>query len=461
MNGFSSRRGHPAKLSPTARTVSLDVLRAVHTRDAFANLELQSVLRKAKLGSSDAAFATELSYGSLRMQGLYDSVISVAAGRPVAEIDDTILDILRLGAHQCLALHTPSHAAVIESVRLARWYSSSGAAGFTNAVMRRITERTRDEWVSLISSDQTIDQVLALTYSHPEWIVRALRAALAHESSDDEIGDLLESDNLPARVSLTRLFDAEDIPLTQEGTYSPRALTLLGGDPHSIEAVTVGDVRIQDEGSQLAALTLTRCAPIRSDERWLDLCAGPGGKTAILAAESNATGVTIDANEVLPHRADLVRDSVRRFPHVRVVVGDGREIAQTHPNTYDRILVDAPCSGLGALRRRPEARWRRTPHDVATLTGLQVELLRSALAALKPGGVLAYVTCSPHLVETRGVVNRVLTEFPSVTELDTREVLKRIVRSPIDLRGPDLSTQLWPHRHGTDAMFIALLTRAE
>lgn len=456
------RRSAAAKSkNQTSRTVALDVLRAVHSRDAYANLELQSLLRKSSLGPSDAAFATELAYGTLRIQGFYDAVITVAADRQVTEIDDTILDILRLGSHQWLLLETPPHAVVNESVLLARRNAGSSAAGFTNAVMRRITERTRDHWIAAISAGRSIDEHLAVIHSHPEWVVRALKTALAHEDSSDEIVDLLIADNRPALVSLARLIGSEDIAQTREGLYSPRALTLVGGDPHAIEAVRRGDVRIQDEGSQLAALLLTRWRPIRSDERWLDLCAGPGGKTALMAAETMDTGVAIVANEFSPHRADLVRDSVARFPHVQVLVEDGRDIGTLHPDTFDRVLVDAPCSGLGALRRRPEARWRRTPQDVATLSALQLELLRSGISALRPGGVLAYVTCSPHLVETRGIVNRLLKEQPAVTELDTRETLARIVRTPIDVRGPDRSTQFWPHRHGTDAMFIALLTRAE
>ncbi len=453
----STRRGS----TPSSRSVALEVLRSVHTRDAYANLELPSVLRRAGLSPSDAAFATELSYGTLRMQGLYDAIIGHAAGRSVDDIDGVVLDVLRIGVHQWLTLATPAHAVVDESASLARRFASVGAVGFVNAVMRRVTERSRAEWLDVVSQNLSDDDQLSVEHSHPAWIVRALRSALAHEHSGDEITALLVANNEPARVSLVRLSGTSDIPHTQPGAYSPRAMTLRGGDPHDIAAVERGEVRIQDEGSQLAALALTRCRPIQSNERWLDMCAGPGGKTAFLGAESLGTGVQIVANEFSAHRAELVRTSTHLFPHVSVVIGDGREIGLTQPATYDRILVDAPCSGLGALRRRPEARWRRTPKDVATLTGLQWQLLESAVAALKPGGVVAYVTCSPHLVETRGIINRALTAHPDLRELDARAVLSRVVRSSLDLRGDDLSVQLWPHRHSTDAMFIALLSRAE
>jgi 16S rRNA (cytosine967-C5)-methyltransferase len=447
--------------SASARSVAVEVMRAVETKDAYANLELPALLRRSNLSPADAAFATELTYGTLRMQGFYDAVIESAAARRVDTIDGVVRDILRLGAHQSLTLHTPAHAVVDESGALTRRFGSVGAVGFVNAVMRRITERDVSEWQSLVTADLAPDDVLSLSYSHPAWIVRALRGALAHEGSADEIAELLQSDNDPARVTLVTLSEHSAVPHTESGNYSPRALVLRGGDPHEIEAVARGSLRIQDEGSQLAALALTRSRPIRSDEKWLDMCAGPGGKTALLAAESAGTGVTILANESSAHRAELVRQAVKRFPHVNVEVGDGRLIGVAHPHSFDRILVDAPCSGLGALRRRPEARWRRTPQDVATLTGLQSELLASAIVALKPGGVLAYVTCSPHLVETRAILNRALKENPHVRELDAREVLSRVTHHSLDLRGTDLSVQLWPHRHGTDAMFIALLTTTE
>ncbi len=445
-----------------SRDVACEVMAAVRERDAYANLELPVVLRRARLSSPDAGFATELTYGTLRMRGLYDAAIAVASSRSVDSIDPTVLDILRLGTHQWMTLATPAHAVVDESASLARRRASKGAVGFVNAVMRRVTERTRDEWLTQVAANLSADDQLAVTQSHPAWIVRALRSALTHEDRADELTQLLEANNEPAHVTLVRLRgNPADTSMTA-GKYSPRALSLRGGDPHDVPDVQSGNVRIQDEGSQLAALTLTRAQPIRSGERWLDMCAGPGGKTALLAAEAQDANetVSITANEVQPHRADLVRNAVRGFDNVGVVVGDGRDFSASDPHGFDRILVDAPCSGLGALRRRPESRWRRTPKDVATLTGIQWDLMKSAVSALKPGGLLAYVTCSPHLVETRAIVDRAVREL-GVHELSARGVIDGIVPTRIDWAGTDLSAQLWPHRHGTDAMFISLLTTGE
>jgi 16S rRNA (cytosine967-C5)-methyltransferase len=226
--------------------------------------------------------------------------------------------------------------------------------------------------------------------------------------------------------------------------------------------VAAGRARVQDEGSQLAALALSRARPIVAGERWLDLCAGPGGKAALLAAEARSAGAILTANEVVPARAELVRRALHTIdPAVEVLVDDGRDIATREPKAFDRIMLDAPCTGLGALRRRPEARWRKTAADVLPLAVVQGELLRSAFAALKPGGVLAYVTCSPHPDETTAIVDALLAEHPDeAAPLDARAVLLDISRAPLDLGElAHGAAQLWPHRHGTDAMFIQLLTR--
>jgi 16S rRNA (cytosine967-C5)-methyltransferase len=217
---------------------------------------------------------------------------------------------------------------------------------------------------------------------------------------------------------------------------------------------------VQDEGSQLAALALTRARPIVAGERWLDLCSGPGGKAAVLAAEAAIRGAVLLANELVPARAGLVRQALSVFsPPPEVVEGDGRRFVDGAA-IFDRILLDAPCTGLGALRRRPEARWRKQPSDLAELNPLQHELLEAAIRALAPGGLLAYVTCSPHLDETRAVVADALTRHPEVTVIDTPAILARIATRELDL-APGSHAQLWPHRHGTDAMFIQLLVKAD
>jgi 16S rRNA (cytosine967-C5)-methyltransferase len=457
-----------------ARRVAYEVIAAVRESDAYANLLLPVRIKRAALNTADAALATELTYGTLRMQGYYDRVIALAAGRPVSAIDPAVLDVLCLGTHQLLGTRVATHAAVNESVSLARQVASRSAVGFTNGVLRTISRTSADEWRErVLAQADSADDRLAAEYSHPVWVVRAFRQALRDEGRGDELADLLAADNTPPRVNMVALpglasatADLGQAALGMPNAYSPTGFVMAGGDPFDLVEGNQGRIRVQDEGSQLAALALSRARPVQAGERWLDLCAGPGGKAALLAAEALAGGAELVANELVPARAQLVRKALAPVPaDVPVWELDGTRIAENHAGEFDRILLDAPCTGLGALRRRPEARWRKQPADVAALSGLQSDLIDAALGALKPGGVLAYVTCSPHLAETKGIVATALKKWgEKVTRLDTASVVQGLSSSPLDLpsnEGQDggTSVQLWPHRHNTDAMFITLLTR--
>jgi 16S rRNA (cytosine967-C5)-methyltransferase len=236
--------------------------------------------------------------------------------------------------------------------------------------------------------------------------------------------------------------------------------------------VREGSTRVQDVGSQLvaramAAVDLSAVSAERPDgaatggagEKWLDLCAGPGGKAALLGALARQNGATLLANEPAPHRAKLVRQALAAVPHEvwHVRTGDGRDVGTEMAGTFDRVLVDVPCSGLGALRRRPESRWRRTPKDLADLGPLQRELLKSALDAVRPGGVVAYVTCSPHPAETTAVVTDALRKRDDLELLDAGAALDKVSLPGHLEAGHELTAQLWPHVHRTDAMFLALI----
>lgn len=445
-----------------ARRIALDVIMAVRESDAYANLLLPVRLGRAKLSEADAALCTELTYGTLRMQGYYDLVIALAAGRSVDRIDAPVLDVLRLGCHQLLSLRVASHAAVDESVQLAKTVGSNSAVGFVNGVLRTISRTDGETWRErVLAGARSGEEALAREYSHPLWVTRAFRQVLVAEGRENELEALLAADNVAPRVSLAAL-PGRSTPGELDAypaVYSPVGAILDHGDPLALPAVREGRARVQDEGSQLAALALSRARPVVAGERWLDLCAGPGGKAALLAAEAVAGGAVLTANELIPARADLVRAALAVFatpPEVWEL--DGTLVGQTHPEAFDRILLDAPCSGLGSLRRRPEARWRKQPTDVAGLGVLQARLLASAIAALKPGGLLAYITCSPHAAETKAIVSSVLRTAEGMERLDTPAVLAKITTEPLEL--PEaMHAQLWPHRHGTDAMFIQLLQK--
>ena len=447
-----------------ARRIALDVIMAVRDSDAYANLLLPVRLGRAKLSEADAGLATELTYGTLRMQGYYDRVIAMAANRSTDKIDPAVLDVLRLACHQLLSMRVAQHAAVDESVELAKTVGSNSAVGFVNGVLRTITRTDADTWRERVMAEAgSGEEALAFEYSHPLWVTRAFRQVLVAEGREAELESALAADNVAPRVSIAALPHESTVDELDAypAAFSPVGVILDHGDPLNLAAIREGRARVQDEGSQLAALSLSRARPIRAGEQWLDLCAGPGGKAALLAAEARAGGAILTANELVPARAELVRKALAVFsspPEVWEL--DGTEVGTLYPASFDRILLDAPCTGLGALRRRPEARWRKQPSDVAGLGNLQAKLLTSAIAALKPGGLLAYVTCSPHAAETKAIVTSVLRKAVNIERMDTPAVLQSIVKEPLDL--PHAThVQLWPHRHGTDAMFIQLLSKAQ
>ncbi|MFI7588920.1 RsmB/NOP family class I SAM-dependent RNA methyltransferase [Spongisporangium articulatum] len=466
------RAGAAARVTG-AREVAYEVITAVRERDAYANLLLPTAIRRARLSARDAALATELTYGTLRGQGRYDAVIAACIDRPLDDVDPGLLDALRMGAHQVLATRIGAHAAVSTSVDLVRLHAGQGSARFANAVLRRVAEKDLDTWLGEVAPDAVSDPDghLAVVHSHPAWVVRALRDALVtHGRPAAELPDLLAADNdrpTVSAVALPGLSTPEELRAeggAGPGRWSPYAVT-VHGSPEGLPAIGAGRARVQDEGSQVVTLALTAAA-VEGDDTgaWLDLCAGPGGKAALLGAvlaQEQPDGELV-AVESQPHRAGLVEQALAAVPVTHeVLTADGRQIPDSDKDCYDRVLVDAPCSGLGALRRRPEARWRRSPGDLPGLTGLQRDLLDAGLDAVRPGGVLAYVTCSPHPAETAVVVADVLRKRADVVQLDAREAVATATGRPVaelDL-GAGPAVQLWPHRHGTDAMYLALLRK--
>lgn len=443
----------PGRVDP-ARRAAYEVLESVGLHDAYANLAMQQVLRRRRLSGRDAGFATELGFGSLRMRGLLDEVIAAAAGREVARIDPPARDVLRLGAYQVLFMRVPQHAAVATSVSLAHEVAPK-AAGFVNAVLRSVSQRDVDAWLAAVAPDPATDRVgyLSVARSHPRWIISALQQALRGVGGLEE---LLAVNNTPAPVTLAvrpGLAAPADVP-GEPGRWSPYAVRLSGGDPGALQVVRSGAAGVQDEGSQLMVQALASAEIVGRDERWLDMCAGPGGKAALLAALAAQRGARLTALEQHEHRVRLVRSALRGIPGEPVVEQADATREGWLPGWFDRVLVDVPCTGLGVLRRRPESRWRRTPDDIAALAPVQRALLRAACDAVRPGGVVAYVTCSPHLAETRLVVQDVMARQPQMRLVPAARLLPAV---------PDAAdgdyVRLWPHVHDTDGMFLAVLRR--
>lgn len=454
------RRKAPHRPAPvssrvdTPRRVAYEVVGVVRSQDAYANLVLPKVLKEHRVRGRDAAFATEITYGTLRAQGVLDAVIARCSSRELSAIAPEVLDALRLGAYQILYTRVEPHAAVDTSVQLVEEAGQGKAKGFANAILRAITRTPAEEWMTRLSPPGEVEGA-AFRHAHPEWIARSFATALGAQAA--ELETALAADSARPIVHLVARpgeMSAEELALVvggEQGRYSPYAVYLDSGAPAQLEPVRGGLASVQDEGSQLIARAVAE-APVTGTDggRWLDLCAGPGGKAALLGALARIEGAQVDAVEPTAHRADLVRSAVRDLP-VTVHTADGREPG-LEPG-YDRVLVDAPCSGLGALRRRPEARWRKQETDIADLTVLQYELLRSALSLVRPGGVVVYSTCSPDLRETREIVDRAVAEL-GVEEGDAQELIPGMTDT-----GEYPSVQMWPHRHGTDAMFFAVLRR--
>lgn len=449
--GGPRRRSHGRREVDTARLAAYRAVRAVVAEDGYANLVLPGVLREHGLQGRDAAFTTELVSGTCRLVGSYDLVIEAASGRNPDDLDPEVLDVLRLGCHQALSMRVPSHAAVAASVDLAGVAIGERVTGLVNAVVRKVNARSLDDWLAELSAGEDTVGALALRTHHPRWIAQAYADLLGEEAERA----LVANNEAPRTWLAVRPGLAEVAELVAAGGQAD-PLTPVGvrwsGAPADAPGLREGRVGVQDPGSQLVALALSRAeAPAG---RWLDLCAGPGGKAALLTGLARGQGDDLVAGEVQPHRAKLVRQAVRAYqPPPEVVVADGTR-PPWPPESFSRVLADVPCSGLGSLRRRPESRWRRVGEDLTDLRPLQEALLHQALDLCRPGGVVAYVTCSPHRAETGDVVDAVLADRDDARREAAAPLLPEVSDAAL---GDDV--QLWPHRHGTDAMYLAVLRR--
>jgi len=432
------------------RVLVFDILSEVNRRGGYSNLLLPQALAASQFDLRDRGFATELLYGTLRMQGRHDYILSQISDRPWNEVDEGIVDVTRLGVHQLFEMRVATHAAVSATVELARKVLGESKASFVNALLRKVSAQSLEEWMAPVHQISDPVTRLSILYSHPEWIVSAYFDLL---KNFDRVELELQANNVPALPTLVSwpgastqqdLIDLGGVP-TEYSPYGAR----LAGSPGLLEIIRHRRAGVQDEGSQLVASVFSQ-ATLDADTI-LDICAGPGGKAALLSHIADVAGKDFVANEISEPRAKLVKSVIGKFP---VWVGDARDISDHHRN-FDAILADVPCTGLGALRRRPEVRWRRTLQDLRTLTELQLEISQAAISILNQGGIYGYATCSPHFAETFGQVKMILRQNPELEQVDIAPFL------PDNLHGAirDNSMALWTSQHGTDSMFLALFKK--
>lgn len=433
------------------RLLAYDVLHEVNRNGGYSNLLLPKILSKSQMDERDKGFATELVYGTLRMQGRHDWILAQASDRPWEEVDPALVDVARLGAHQLFEMRVPTHAAVSATVELGRKVLGESKASFLNAILRKVSQKSLDEYVSEIELIKDDFERLSILYSHPQWIISAYLDQLGNL---DEVRELLSANNLaprPTLVSWPGLSTQDDlVDVGATATYFSPYGAIFDGSPASLDLIVQRKAGVQDEGSQLVAHIFSQVA--EGQDTWLDLCAGPGGKAALLSAVAKSKNIEFSANEISEVRAKLVRQVVQGAD---VTTIDARELSSLG-RQYGAILADVPCTGLGALRRRPEVRWRRTVADLKSLVILQAEIIDSAIACLTLGGLLGYATCSPHLSETRIAVSEALKRHPNMELVDLTSFIHPELRTSAVDRG---SLTLWTHRHNTDAMFLSVLRK--
>jgi 16S rRNA (cytosine967-C5)-methyltransferase len=439
-----------AKPNPApSRLVAYELITQVNRQGAYANLRLPELLIKTKMNLADKAFTTELAYGTLRMQARHDYIASKFIDRTFAELDEKIVDLLRMGIHQITQMRVADHAAVSETVEVAKLVAGESKASYVNAILRKVVANSND---LLEIKDFTTLRRLSIQYSHPEWIISSFFDQMKDWA---EVELFLAANNNPATPDVVAWpgKSSTDELLTLGATPIPGFVNgvNLPGIPMDFSPIVERRAGVQDRGSQLVVENFL--ASFKPGLSWLDMCAGPGGKAAYLfnSLLSMDKSATFLANEPTSHRAELVK----RVVNNQQVVSFDATVANNFNQKFDRILIDAPCTGLGALRRRPEARWRKSLQDLKELVLLQKQLLASAYQLLSPNGVIAYVTCSPHLAETKGQV---------IDFLSAHSDMKILPMGKLELAHKegvlsDGTVQLWTHHNQSDAMFMAMFEK--
>ena len=438
-----------------SRVAAYRVLRRVHEDQAWSGPALDGVLRNSDLGARDRSFAANLAYATLRWEGTLDWALGHALNRPLAEVEPDVLDVLRLGAWQLLYGDAPDRAAVGTAVDVARDEIGPHVTGFVNGVLRGLARQQ----AALRWPAEHTSAGLGLRTGYPEWVVEAARERFGGRAEA-----VLAAGNVPAGITLRALGDRDALldELHAAGVDAqpgavPEAVRVADastlGPVGDVPAIAQGRAVVQDEASMVVVRAAAEGQPSGG---WsaVDLCAAPGGKSTFLAQ----LGARVTANDVLPSRSRLIEAAAARTgfaDRIEVTTADAR--TPPYPrDAFDVVLLDAPCSGLGVVRRRPELRWRREAGDAARLAALQTELLDAAADLVRPGGTLLYSVCTWTAAETTGVLRPFLAlngDRVEVAETDTAG----LGTSPPG----DPGVQLDPDHDGTDGMYLCRMRRLQ
>lgn len=456
--------GHGAgkkKTAVSARDTALQVLTAVEQEGAYSNLLLNGALQKSGLSLADAGLATELVYGTISRQNTIDYFLEQFVAKGMAKLQPWVRNLLRLSFYQLYYLdRIPPHAAVNEAVNIAKKRGHQGISGMVNGVLRNVL-RKKEELQIPKGLSPTVR--IALEHSHPEWLV----AKWIEQFGEDVAEEICKANNEPPSVSvrantsqisrdkLIQSMKEQGIEAIPSFVSEDGIIVMSGGNMALTSWYKQGLLSIQDESSMLVGESVDPQAGMSV----LDCCAAPGGKSCHIAEKLAGSGSVI-ANDVHPHKAKLIEDQARRLGlnNVRTLSGDALKLGEQYPpESFDRILLDAPCSGLGVIRRKPDLKWTKSPHDIREISAIQSELLDAVCGLLKPGGLLVYSTCTIEKSENVEMVEQFLErhpEFVAASEVPDswKELSEASTREPIGL-------QILPQDYHSDGFYIARLVK--
>jgi 16S rRNA (cytosine967-C5)-methyltransferase len=436
----------------TARGHACLIVKDVLDKNLYVNLYTPKYLSYIKLSTSDKSRVTDLVMGSFRWKLFLESVIEAAANREISSLESDLVLLLRIGGYEILFGKTPRQILVSEWVNESQKFIGARSKGIANAVFRRISEKSVEDWQQFLGKgeDENLDKV----WSHPKWIIEKYREVL---TDNTDLVNLLKSNNEPPVNWLVNYATNDNTP---RAALVPTATRVSQPQLQDIASSGNATARIQDVASQSAAFLLAHYDVKQNESKWLDACAAPGGKTATMAQERANDSIEIYAYDIHSHKQKLIENNTKNFKNIKIEISDAR-LSPWGTISFDRIMLDAPCTGLGAIRRRAESRWIKQPSMIQELVKGARELFDACFSSLKVNGLLEYVVCSPIKEETDDFVQWVKSNYENAKLIPPTDYISVFgEKNYLDLVDvTDTGLRFWPHKHQSDAMFIALFRK--